>query len=50
MVLNGHKGAVRAVVFTPDERKVASGGDDGTIIVWDVKSGKQEIRIENGAN
>ena len=37
---NGHDGDVHAVVITPDERRVASAGDDRQIILWDIKSGK----------
>jgi WD40 repeat protein len=31
---SGHVGAVRAVAFSPDGKKLASGGDDRTIKVW----------------
>ena len=36
----GHKGAVRSVVFSPRGDKLASGGSDKTVMVWDVYSQK----------
>jgi WD40 repeat protein len=35
----GHRQAVRAVVFSPDGRWLASGAKDGTIKIWETKSG-----------
>lgn len=34
-------GYIRAVVFAPDSKRVASAGDDGTIRIWEVQSGRQ---------
>lgn len=36
---NGHTGYVRDVVFSPDERRIASVGSDGTLYLWDVNTG-----------
>jgi WD40 repeat protein len=33
-LLRGHAGLVLSVAVAPDNRLAASGGEDGTIIVW----------------
>ncbi|HEY9644193.1 MAG TPA: protein kinase, partial [Coleofasciculaceae cyanobacterium] len=37
---NAHQGAVRSVVFSPDNRYILSGGDDNIIKLWEMKTGK----------
>jgi WD40 repeat protein len=32
--LNGHKGSVNSVAFSPDGQTLASGSRDGTIKIW----------------
>jgi WD40 repeat protein len=39
--LEGHQGAVQALVFSPDHKMLASGGDDQSVRLWDITSGKQ---------
>ncbi len=46
--LEGHKGRVRCATFSSDGKRLASGSDDGTIIVWRVGSGKQELTLDEG--
>ncbi len=38
---SNHTGTVRQVVFSDDSSKVASGGDDGNICVWDLDAIRQ---------
>ena len=35
-----HQGAVCSVAFSPSGSRLASGGDDGCIAVWDVRTGE----------
>jgi WD40 repeat protein len=44
--LKDHAGAVNCVAFSRDGCSVISGGDDGKIILWDVKMGKPIRTLE----
>ncbi len=47
----GHKEGIKSVRFLLDGQRIASGGYDGTLRVWDVKSGQQLWMAENlGSN
>ena len=39
--MQGHSERVICVAFTPDGRRLLSGGDDKIIIVWDLASGQR---------
>ncbi|MBN2514354.1 MAG: protein kinase [Sedimentisphaerales bacterium] len=45
--LSGHPGMVNSVSFRLDAERIASGGDDNTVKIWDAKSG-QLIRTMYG--
>ena len=46
-VLRGHNDRVMAVAFTPDSKQIYSGSGDGTLRLWDAKTGK-ELRQKSG--
>ncbi|MBN1562762.1 MAG: WD40 repeat domain-containing protein, partial [Anaerolineae bacterium] len=46
--LKGHAGAVRAVKFSPDGSRIASGGSDGAIRVWAVDDGREIVVLCDG--
>jgi mono/diheme cytochrome c family protein len=45
IVLRGHRGAVRALALSADGRFAVSGGEDGTVRVWDLVSGRERRRF-----
>jgi WD40 repeat protein len=47
-----HQGAIKAVAYSPDTKRVLSGGVDGTVRLWEVSRGRQirEFKAPNGQN
>lgn len=43
---DAHKGAAHVVAFSPDGTTVAAAGSDATIILWNVKTGKERMAID----
>ncbi len=43
--LEGHKGPVRCLVVTKDGKLLASAGDDGAVVFWNLATGRMEGRL-----
>jgi WD40 repeat protein len=48
--LEGHRGQVNAVVFSPNGRWLVSGGSDNAVILWDAIGGKQINKLYGHTN
>lgn len=46
--LEGHTQFIRAIRFFPDESRVATGGLDNTVRLWDTATGKMEAEFKTG--
>jgi WD40 repeat protein len=44
--LKGHTGEVGPMAFSPDEGVLATGSDDGTVRLWDPRTGKELARLD----
>ncbi|KAG2340644.1 WD40 repeat-like protein [Suillus weaverae] len=47
--LVGHKNTVESLCFSPDDKRLASGSFDGTVIIWDAETGAllSTLRTDN---
>ena len=43
--LNGHNSNINAASFAPDNRRLATGGDDRAVIIWDTFAGTEVTRL-----
>ncbi|KAH9914567.1 WD40-repeat-containing domain protein [Fomitopsis serialis] len=41
----GHSDTINVLAFSPDSTYLASGGDDGAVIIWDVRTGNLLYRL-----
>jgi len=46
VIFEGHKGRVRSVAIDPHGRFLASGGDDGTVKIWALDTGRKLLSIK----
>ena len=47
--LLGHSGQVNSVAITPDGRTIASGGDDHTVVLWDMETRRERLTLDHEA-
>ena len=45
LVLSGHEDSVNSVAFSPDGARIASGGWDSRVIVWDSRTGERLLTL-----
>ena len=44
-VLSGHGGGVNAVTFSPDGKRVVSAHEDGTVTIWNTRTGQEALSL-----
>jgi len=50
LMFEGHSAAVTSVAFSPDGKRLATGSEDKTAIVWDLESIKAPFSLEGHSN
>jgi serine/threonine protein kinase len=50
VLLAGHIGGVTTVAFALDSKRVATGGKDGTVRIWDATSGQERFCLQGHQN
>ena len=46
IILKAHTGSIACVLFSPDGKRVVSGGDDGKVKIWDCATGKLLLTVD----
>jgi transcription initiation factor TFIID subunit 5 len=49
-IFTGHRSTVLSLAMSPDGRHMASADEDGTIMVWDLGSGRKVVTPLLGRN
>src|SRR5262249_29345654 len=49
-LLKGHKKTVRHVVYSPDGKRLLSGGEDGLVNLWDLATGEARTLFKGKRN
>ena len=49
VVESGHSSFIKSISYSQDGKIIASGSDDGTLILWDAKTGQQIITLEDNS-
>ena len=47
-IFRGHEGRVRSLAIDPSGNWLATGGDDGTVRVWELHTGRQMWKVKIG--
>ncbi|CAD8097742.1 unnamed protein product [Paramecium primaurelia] len=47
---DGHSNSVHSVCFSPDGNTLASASEDYSIRLWDIKTGKQKVKMDGHSN
>lgn len=48
--LTGNNNLIGSVIFSPDGETLISGGQDGTVLIWDVSTGKHKTLTDQGVD
>jgi WD40 repeat protein len=50
LTLKGHTDYVNSVAFSPDSKRIVSGGGDGTVKVWDAERGTETLSFKGNTS